>query len=81
MSNVNVAKAPISLERGYRPSDDEPFMNDRQREYFRRKLIVWKQELLGHSDHALGKLGEIAESMLLPLADDAMIAIAEDNEL
>ena len=30
----------------YRPADDEPFMNDRQIEYYRRKLIDWKAELL-----------------------------------
>ncbi|KEJ87923.1 RNA polymerase-binding protein DksA [Sulfitobacter donghicola] len=30
----------------YRPTDDEPFMNDRQVEYFRRKLLDWKAELL-----------------------------------
>ncbi|MBW8707832.1 MAG: RNA polymerase-binding protein DksA, partial [Alphaproteobacteria bacterium] len=30
----------------YRPSENEPFMNERQREYFRRKLNVWKDEIL-----------------------------------
>lgn len=38
-------------------------------------------ELLGNSDHPLGKLGEIAEALLEPLADDALIAQSEDNEL
>ncbi|WP_213941222.1 hypothetical protein [Pseudomonas sp. dw_612] len=38
-------------------------------------------ELLGNSDHPLGKLGEIAEALLEPLADDALIAMAEDAEL
>jgi hypothetical protein len=38
-------------------------------------------ELLGNSDHPLGKLGEIAESLLEPLADDALKAQAEDSEL
>ena len=38
-------------------------------------------ELLGPSDHPLGKLGEIAEALLQPLADDALIAKAEDEEL
>jgi hypothetical protein len=38
-------------------------------------------ELLGRSDHPLGKLGEIAEVLLGPLADDALIAQAEDAEL
>ncbi|MEQ6204164.1 RNA polymerase-binding protein DksA [Sulfitobacter sp. HNIBRBA2951] len=30
----------------YRPAEDEPFMNDRQVEYFRRKLLDWKAELM-----------------------------------
>lgn len=38
-------------------------------------------ELLGPSDHPLGKLGEIAEALLRPLVDDALIAQAEDNAL
>lgn len=38
-------------------------------------------ELLGRSDHPLGKLGEIAESLLKPLADAALKAQAEDDAL
>jgi hypothetical protein len=38
-------------------------------------------ELLGPSDHSFGKLGEIAQALLEPLADDALIAQAEDDEL
>ena len=38
-------------------------------------------ELLGKSDHPFGKLGEIAEALLSPLADDALAAQAEDDEL
>ncbi|WP_445572115.1 hypothetical protein [Pseudomonas sp. E102] len=38
-------------------------------------------ELIGPSDHPFGKLGEIAQALLEPLADDALIAQAEDNEL
>ncbi|WP_218643224.1 hypothetical protein [Pseudomonas gingeri] len=38
-------------------------------------------ELLGQSDHPFGKLGELAETLLQPLVNDALIAIAEDNEL
>ena len=38
-------------------------------------------ELLGRSDHHFGKLGEIAEALLRPLADDALAAQAEDDEL
>lgn len=43
----------ISLESGYRPSEDEPFMNDRQREYFRRKLIAWKDEIIRDAELTL----------------------------
>lgn len=38
-------------------------------------------ELLGNSEHPMGKLWEIAESLLEPLADDALKAQAEDAEL
>ena len=34
------------LVEGYRPSDDEQFMNERQKEYFRRKLHAWRDEIL-----------------------------------
>ena len=30
----------------YRPAEDEPFMNDRQVEYFRNKLTEWKNQIL-----------------------------------
>jgi DnaK suppressor protein len=37
----------------YRPSEDEPFMNDRQRDYFRRKLIQWREDILRESKETL----------------------------
>jgi DnaK suppressor protein len=46
----------IMIDEGYRPSDDEPFMNDRQREYFRRKLIRWKGEILREAQGTLATL-------------------------
>ena len=39
-------KAEQFLPEDYRPAEDEPFMNERQMEYFRRKLLAWKAELL-----------------------------------
>lgn len=36
-------------EPAYRPSDDEPFMNDRQLAYFRGKLLAWKDDILKES--------------------------------
>ncbi|MBZ8134720.1 RNA polymerase-binding protein DksA [Afifella sp. IM 167] len=40
----------------YSPSEDEPFMNERQREYFRNKLLAWKQEILAESRDTLQAL-------------------------
>jgi DnaK suppressor protein len=40
----------------YRPSDAEPFMNERQREYFRRKLIGWREAILAESRDTLAVL-------------------------
>lgn len=45
----SVMKAEAFLSDDYRPAANEPFMNDRQLEYFRRKLTMWKQELLDQS--------------------------------
>ena len=42
----------------YRPSDDEPFMNDRQREYFQTKLLAWKDDILRESKETLVSLQE-----------------------
>ena len=39
-------KAETFLPSDYIPAEDEPFMNDRQVEYFRRKLLAWKAELI-----------------------------------
>ncbi|WP_353534004.1 RNA polymerase-binding protein DksA [Cognatishimia sp. WU-CL00825] len=39
-------KAEVFLPEDYRPADDEPFMNERQTEYFKRKLNDWKQDLI-----------------------------------
>jgi DnaK suppressor protein len=54
----------------YRPSDDEPFMNDRQREYFRRKLLAWKEEILAESRVTIASLQEDTTA-LADLADRA----------
>ena len=40
----------------YRPSDKEPFMNERQREYFRQKLMAWKEEILKEARETLAHL-------------------------
>src|SRR5687767_10481881 len=46
----------LMIDEGYRPSDEEAFMNDRQREYFRRKLIRWKGDILREAQETLATL-------------------------
>jgi DnaK suppressor protein len=46
----------------YRPSDDEPFMNPRQREYFRAKLNAWKDDILRESRETLENLQEESQN-------------------
>jgi DnaK suppressor protein len=40
----------------YRPTDKEPFMNDRQREYFRQKLLAWREDILREAKETLQHL-------------------------
>ena len=56
-------KAEIFLPEDYRPAEDEPFMNERQLEYFRRKLTVWKQDLLDQSAETIDNLTESARNV------------------
>ncbi|GER08158.1 RNA polymerase-binding transcription factor DksA [Iodidimonas muriae] len=44
------------LSSDYRPSKDEEFMNERQQEYFRRKLVAWREEILKESRETLENL-------------------------
>ena len=46
----------------YRPTDDEPFMNPRQREYFRKKLETWKEDILRESRETLENLQEESQN-------------------
>jgi DnaK suppressor protein len=47
----------------YRPAEDEPFMNARQLEYFRRKLMTWRQELLSQNAETIGALAVSARAV------------------
>ena len=48
----------IQLPEGYKPSETEEYMNPIQVEYFRRKLLDWKEELLENSRDTLTHLKE-----------------------
>lgn len=50
------------IEDGYKPSDDEPFMNERQKEYFRRKLVLWRESILAESKETLAALQNESEN-------------------
>ena len=56
--------SPIVLPEGYVPSDKEEFMNPMQVEYFRQKLLQWRQELLSDANDTLNTLSE--ENFQLP---------------
>jgi len=47
---------------GYRPSDSEPFMNERQREYFRGKLLAWREEILKEARDTLQHLQDESQN-------------------
>ena len=46
-------KAEVFLPDDYLPVEDEPFMNERQLEYFRRRLLNWKSELQDESKQTI----------------------------
>lgn len=58
------------VEADYFPSDDEPFMNDRQKEYFRQKLLDWKEAILNESRGTVSQMQEDARN-IPDLADRA----------
>jgi len=47
---------PSDKAKTYRPSEKEPFMNERQREYFRARLLAWKEEILKEAKETLQHL-------------------------
>ncbi|MGC9419043.1 MAG: RNA polymerase-binding protein DksA, partial [Rhodovulum sp.] len=56
-------KAEVFLPDDYRPAEDEPFMNERQLEYFRRKLIAWKNDILNESRETLEGLQDSSRNI------------------
>jgi DnaK suppressor protein len=48
--------ALLERTKTYRPTDKEPFMNERQREYFREKLLIWKEDILREARETLQHL-------------------------
>ncbi len=48
----------LARTKTYRPSDKEPFMNERQRDYFRVKLLSWRENILKEAKETLLHLQE-----------------------
>ena len=47
------------LAEGYKPSEDEEYMNDKQLQYFKEKLIKWRENLIRDAQSAMEQLREI----------------------
>ncbi len=46
----------VNGSKNYRPTEKEPFMNERQREYFRAKLLIWRDDILKEARETLQHL-------------------------
>ena len=64
----------------YRPSEKETFMNERQKEYFRRKLWRWRDDILRESRETLNQL-QTEREHLPDLADRASTETDRSIEL
>jgi DnaK suppressor protein len=53
---TTLMRAKRKIPEDYRPSEDEPFMSERQRAYFRRKLLSWRDEILRSTKETLQHL-------------------------
>ncbi len=48
----------VQVPKEYRPSEDEPFMNQQQQDYFRQKLLRWRAEILEDANQTITNLQE-----------------------
>lgn len=69
-AETSFEEAEPTVSDDYRPSEAEPFMNPRQREYFRRKLLAWKAAILAESRGTIEHMQEGTRN-LPDLADRA----------
>jgi DnaK suppressor protein len=63
LTREKTMKPEIFLPEDYRPAEDEPFMNERQLEYFRRKLLAWKDDILNGSKETLAELANSSRAI------------------
>lgn len=64
---AGVTPVRVELPEGYRPSPEEPYMNPMQLEYFRRKLLKWREELVEESrqtlDHLRSEVRDVGDEL------------------
>jgi len=54
---------PVKLRKGYKPTKREKYMNPKQLEYFRQKLMAWRQDLLNESQQTIDNMREAARDV------------------
>jgi DnaK suppressor protein len=64
----------------YRPTEGEPYMNENQRDYFRQKLLSWREEILRGSNETLRQLKE-EESRVADMSDWASFETERNFQL
>jgi DnaK suppressor protein len=77
---TTIVMPETSVPSDYVPSDDEEFMSERQREYFRKKLQDWKESILVDSKDTLSHL-QTETSSLPDVADRASAETDKSIEL
>ena len=55
---LDFVKSKEFFKENYRPSEEEPFMNENQVEYFREKLLNWKKSILSESKDTIKGMKE-----------------------
>src|ERR1700721_4319227 len=60
--NGRNVRSGLPMERRYRPPEKEPFMNERQREYFRLKLLDWREDILKEAKETLQHLQDESQN-------------------
>ncbi len=73
-------KKPVSVPKGYRPKEKEKFMGPVMREYFKRKLLRWKEDLLADSNETIQNLKQEPQPEA-DLADRASLETDRSLEL
>ena len=76
-----IQKKMPKLSKNYKPTNKERFMNSKMKEYFRLKLLDWKNELLKESSLTLANLQKEENSAKPDLTDRAAEEIERSFEL